>query len=140
MCYHGVRAAPPSRRYIAGVNQPMTEDRGYRWKSIGGRIKEARMKVGLTQKQVSELVGVSPHAVWSWEAGKMKPTPEHLVELAHRCETTTDWMLGRDVVEAEILKEADVSFRSAIAGLPVEDLESIRSFIQFVRAQRRRRK
>ena len=118
----------------------MTDDKGYRWKSIGSRIKEARLKVGLTQKEVSDLVGVSPHAVWSWEAGKMKPTHEHLVELAHRCETSTDWLLGRDVVEAEILKEADVSFRNAIEGLPMEDLESIMDFIRFVREQRRRKR
>ncbi len=118
----------------------MTDDRGYHWNSIGTRIKEARMKVGLTQKQVSDLVGVSPHAVWSWEAGKMKPTPEHLLELAYRCGTSTDWLLGRDVVEGEILQEADVSFRKAIEGLPMEDLESIMNFIRFVREQRRRRK
>lgn len=117
----------------------MTEDRGYPWKYIGARIREARVTVGLTQKQMGELLRVSSHAVWSWEAGKMKPTPEHLVELAQRCGTTTDWLLGRDVVEAEILKEADVSFRNAIAGLPMEDLESIMNFIQFVRQQRRGR-
>ena len=68
----------------------MTEPQGYRWKEIGARIKEARIRVGLTQKQVSELVGISPHAVWSWEAGKMKPTSDHLVELAYRCDTSTD--------------------------------------------------
>ena len=117
----------------------MTEDRGYPWRSIGARIKEARVRVGLTQRRLSEMVGVSPHAVWSWEAGKMKPTPEHLLELAYRCETSTDWLLGRDVVEAEILKEADVSFRNAIEGLPMEDLESIMEFIHFVRGQRRRK-
>lgn len=27
----------------------------------------------------------------------MKPTADHLVELAYRCETSTDWLLGRDV-------------------------------------------
>jgi transcriptional regulator with XRE-family HTH domain len=117
----------------------MTEERGYPWRSIGARIKEARVRVGLTQRQLSEMVGVSPHAVWSWEAGKMKPTPEHLLEVAYRCETSTDWLLGRDVVEAEILKEADVSFRNAIEGLPMEDLESIMEFIHFVRGQRRRK-
>ena len=46
----------------------------------------------------------------------MKPTPEHLLELAYRCETSTDWLLGRDVAEAEILKEADVFFLNAIGG------------------------
>ncbi len=117
----------------------MTEDRGYPWRNIGARIKEARVKVGLTQRRLSEIVGVSPHAVWSWEAGKMKPTPEHLLELAYRCETSTDWLLGRDVVEAEILKETDASFRNAIQGLRMEDLESIMEFIRFVREQRRRK-
>ena len=117
----------------------MTEDRGYPWRNIGARIKEARARMGLTQRQLSEMVGVSPHAVWSWEAGKMKPTPEHLLEVAYRCETSTDWLLGRDVVEAEILKEVDVSFRNAIEGLPMEDLESIMEFIRFVRGQRRRK-
>ena len=116
----------------------MTEGRGHRWRAIGARIKEARLKVGLTQRQVSEALGVSSHAVWSWEAGKMKPTPEHLLELAYQCETSTDWLLGRDVVETEILKEADVSFRNAIEGLPMEDIESIMNFIRFVREQRRR--
>ncbi len=37
----------------------------------------------------------------------MKSIPEHLLELAYHCETNTYWLLGRDVVEAEILKEAE---------------------------------
>lgn len=122
------------------MSHPTPEDQGYRWKDIGNRIKNARLKVGLTQRQVSDLLRVSAHAVWSWEAGKMKPTPEHLVELAHHFEVSVDWLLGRDVVENQILEETDVSFRNAISGLPMEDLESIREFIQFVREQRRRKR
>ena len=117
----------------------MPNDRGYRWRASGARIREARTKVGLTQKEVSELLGVSAHAVWCWEAGKTKPSGEHLVELASRCEVSTDWLLGRDVVEAEVLDEAEVSFRSSVAGLPLEDLTSIQNFIEFVREQRRRK-
>ena len=117
----------------------MPKDRGYKWKGIGARIREARKKVGLTQQEVAELVGVGSQTVWCWEAGRMKPNHEHLLELAYRCEVSTDWILGRDVIEAELLKEAEVSFRGAVAGLPQEDLESIRNFIKFVREQRRRR-
>ena len=116
----------------------MADEQGYKWKNIGSRIKEARTKVGLTQKEVAELVGVSAQAVWRWEAGRMMPSREHLFTLAHRCEVSTDWILGRDVVEAEFLKEADVSFRNAVEGLPVEDVEAIMKFIRFVRDQRRR--
>jgi len=115
----------------------MTDGKGYKWGHIGARIKEARKGVGLTQKQVGERVGVNEHTVWFWEVGRSKPSHEHLVDLASCCGVTTDWLLGREVVEAEVLGEAEVSFRADIEGLPVEDLESIREFIRFVRHRRR---
>ncbi len=118
----------------------MTRDRGYRWKALGGRIREARKQVGLTQRQLAELVGVASHTVWAWEAGRMKPQHEHLVEVAFHCETSADQLLGQSVVESELLKAAEVSFRDAVAGLPPEDIESIHDFIRFVRAQRRKRR
>ena len=75
----------------------MPDDRGYKWQESGARIREARMRVGLTQREVSELLGVSAHTVWCWEAGKTKPSGEHLVDLASRCEVSTDWLLGTGV-------------------------------------------
>ena len=117
----------------------MTEARGQRWQSIGGRIREARTKVGLTQAEVARLLGVSPHSVWSWENAKTQPNHEHLMELASRCEVSTDWLLGRDVVEAEVLEKMNPSFREAVAGLPAEEVESIWEFIRFVRERHRRR-
>lgn len=122
------------------VMEHMPEDRGYKWRESGARIREARTRAGLTQKEVSDLLGVTPHAVWCWEAGKTKPSGEHLVEIASRCQVSTDWLLGREVVEAEILDEADASFRNSVAGLPLEDLQEIQRFIDYVREQRRRRK
>ena len=117
----------------------MTEERGRRWREIGARVREARVKVGLTQAGVARLLAVSPHAVWSWENDRMQPNHEHLVELASRCEVSTDWLLGRDVIEAEVLREMDISFREAVAGLPAEEVESIWEFIRFVRERHRRR-
>ena len=115
-------------------------DDGYKWKDIGARIREARTKAGLTQKQVAGLVGVSNHSVWCWEAGKMKPNSDHLIELAYLFEVSTESLFGMNVVEAELLNEADVSFRGSIAGLPLEDLEEIQDFIRFVRERRRKKK
>ncbi len=117
----------------------MPEAREYQWKNIGDRIKEARNKLGLTQAQLARQVGVSSQTVWSWEAGRVKPTHEHLEELAFHCEVSTAWILGRDVLEAELLKEASVSFHDAVEGLPLEDVETIQNFINFVRQERRRR-
>ena len=87
----------------------MPKDRGYRWRNVGKRIREARTRAGLTQREVGERVGVNTHTVWCWEAGRMKPNHDHLVDLAFHCAVSTDWILGRDEVESDLLKEAEVS-------------------------------
>ena len=117
----------------------MPESKEHPWMNIGARIREARSRLGLTQAQLAGQVGVSSQTVWSWEAGRVKPKHEHLEELAFRCEVSTAWLLGRDVVEAELVKEASVSFHDAVEGLPLEDIETIHNFIRFVRQERRRR-
>ena len=116
----------------------MTQDRGYRWEELGARIRDVRKNAGMTQKDLSALLAVSHHAVWCWEAGKMQPTPEHLTELAQALGVSTDWLLGRNEAMEELLSEADLSFRQAVAGLPMEDVETIRDFIHFVRDRRLR--
>ena len=91
-------------------------------------------------KDLSALLALSHHAVWCWEAGKMQPTPEHLTELAQALGVSTDWLLGRIEAMEELLNEAEVSFRQAVAELPAEDVEAIRDFIRFVRDRRRGRR
>ena len=117
----------------------MTDDRGYRWKELGARIRKARMGVGLTQKQLSELVGVASNTVWAWEAGRMKPSHDHFVEIAFHCGTGVRELEGRAVVISELRREAAVSFRDAVDDLPDEDVASIQEFIDFVRRRRHRR-
>ena len=70
----------------------------------------------------------------------MKPNHENLVELAFHCSTSVAELEGRDVVEAELLKETELYFRDAVEGLPLEDIESIRNYIRFVKGERRRRR
>ncbi len=117
----------------------MPRDRGRRWKELGARIRDARKQVSLTQLELAELIGVSSHSVWAWEAGRMKPQHEHLVEVAFHCETSPEQLLGQAVVETESLQAAEVAFRDAVVGLPPEDIESIHKFIKFVRAEHRER-
>ena len=118
----------------------MTHDRGYRWRELGTRIRDARKAADLTQKRLGELVGVRSHTVWCWEAGRMKPQRGNLMEIAFHCHTSVAELEGRDVLEAELLKEAELSFRDAVDGLPIEDVESIQSYIRFVKSERRKRR
>lgn len=117
----------------------MTQNHGNRREEVGARIRIVRKGAGKTQKEVGATLGVSSHTVWCWEAGKTQPTPEHITELAQAFGVSTDWLLGRDDIIADLLNEVDLSFRRAVAELPAEDIESIQSFIQFVRERRRGR-
>lgn len=69
----------------------------------------------------------------------MKPNSANLAEVAFHTQASVAELEGRDVVEAELRREAELSFRDAVAGLPLEDVESIQSYIRFVKAERRRR-
>ena len=118
----------------------MTAAGGYRWKEFGARVRAARERAGFTQKRLGELVGVRAHTVWCWEAGRMKPNHANLAAIAYHCATSVAALEGRDEAEAEMLREAEVSFRDAVSGLPMEDIESIRNFIRFVKSERRRQR
>ena len=118
----------------------MTGQQSYQWTALGSRIREARTRADLTQKRLAAAIGVSAHTAWCWEAGRVKPTHEHMTELAFHLETSVAELEGRDVLEAELRQEAEVFFRDAVEGLPLEDVESIRSYIRFVKAERRKRR
>ena len=45
-------------------------------------IARMRIKRGLTQAQLAELVGVHKNMVYGWEAGNFKPRGENLLRLA----------------------------------------------------------
>jgi len=54
---------------------------------VASRIREARKGAGLTQCELAALVGVTRHTVGSWEAGRTKPSRDHLAAIALHCET-----------------------------------------------------
>ena len=107
---------------------------------IAARIREARRSVSLTQRELAALVGVSSQTVWSWEAGRMRPTYEHRLAIASHCDLHVDELQGRTGPGRDRVHEAVVAFRGAVANLPDKDIESIWLFIGFVRWRRRRGK
>ena len=104
---------------------------------LAARIRAARMAVGLTQRELARRVGVASNTVWAWEAGRVRPTHQHLLEVARHCRTSAHELEGREWVYSELRREAEVSFRDAVDSLPEEDIEEIGEFIRFVRARRR---
>lgn len=59
-----------------------------------GRLKNARIKAGFTQKEVEEETGIEQSRISYYENGKREPDIETLGELATLYNVSTDWLLS----------------------------------------------
>ena len=78
--------------------------------TLGKRIVENRKKLGLTQDQLAEKLGVTAQAVSKWENDQSCPDITMLPKLAEIFGTSTDALLGRQaqpVHQAEVVEEDD---------------------------------
>ncbi|MBE5795827.1 MAG: helix-turn-helix domain-containing protein [Clostridiales bacterium] len=66
---------------------------------LADRIKELRLKAGMSQQRLGSLMGVSAVAVGKWERGQTQPDIATLTRLADLFGTTMDELCGRDVRE-----------------------------------------
>ena len=108
-------------------------------RNIGGRLARAGREAGFTHREMGEMAGVDECEVRSWEETLSRPSLPQLKELAARCGTTPDWLLGRDLIEEVFLEQARHSYVCLggipLEDLPLEDLDSIRQFILWVGQQ-----
>ncbi len=63
--------------------------------SLGERIKEARLALGLTQESLAERVGVVPQTISKWERNESQPDVPLLSSLADVLELSLDRLFGR---------------------------------------------
>lgn len=59
------------------------------------RIKEERIKLGLSQKDLADILKVGPSTVSMWEQGKRIPDSDMLIILANYFNVSIDYLLGR---------------------------------------------
>ena len=64
---------------------------------IGKRIRELRVEKGLSQQELGSSIGVTKVSICGYENGTRIPNLEKLVKLAEQLETTTDYLLGREI-------------------------------------------
>lgn len=61
---------------------------------LANRLKSSRKAVGLSRKQIAQLIGVSESMVGLYEAGTRQPSLAALVKLASTYKVSTDYLLG----------------------------------------------
>lgn len=67
--------------------------------SIGERVKELRTKMGLSQKELGEALGVGNTAIAKWESRGSVPS-EYLAKLSGELGCSVDYLLGLPAVGA----------------------------------------
>ena len=117
------------------------------------RLKLARTRRGMTQREAGEAAGVGLNSIWRYEVGRIRPSVLALRGLAAIYETSLSWLLGDEgdggdedgsdgtqrptPVDVESAKGRDANYAESILllsalGQELSD-ESLRSISDFIR-------
>ncbi len=87
------------------------------YKAIGERIKSRRKQLGMTQKQLAELVNLSEGSISRYEHGKVEDaTMSKLRDFATHLHVDTSWLVG--LCEATEFETRIKSILKKCEGLP----------------------
>ena len=79
------------------------------YKLIGGRIRDFRKEMGLSQEQLAEATGYTANHISHVEVGSTKLSLASLVSIANVLEVTPDRLLSDVIFKSEELLKADFS-------------------------------
>ena len=77
---------------------------------LGEKLKTQRQLLKLSQREVANVIGVSPAVVSNYENGDRSPSIETLMSLASLYKCSTDYLLG--ISSSNNLNYADISMLS----------------------------
>jgi len=72
----------------------------------GKRLKELRTNMGLTQKQLGDLVNVTKVSICGYEKSNRTPNIETLIDLANILNTTPNYLLDSEV-SAKVMEDTE---------------------------------
>ena len=78
------------------------------YKSIGRRIKAARISLDMTQERLAEKVNLSPSHLSNIETGTTKVSLSTIVKLAYALHVSVDSLLADSVVQSKAVFEQDI--------------------------------
>lgn len=92
---------------------------------LAERLKELRMVNNLTQKQVADILKISPSIISGYETGERTPSVEVLLSLSYLYKCSTDYLLGRKI--ETICRSIDA------VGLTDSQIQAISNLIDTIR-------
>jgi len=95
--------------------------------SFGARLKEARKKIGLTQSEVADIIGIDDTTISKYENNKSEPDNDTLNKLANLYKVSVDWLHGR---KTKVMNEDDMKILNGFNRLSEKDQEYILELIE----------
>ncbi len=92
---------------------------------VGSRIKEERLKRGMSQQQLGDLLGVTKVSVCGYENGTRTPTMETFLKLIDILDLAPDYILGRDV---NVVCEEEEQYVKKISNSDLAIIEEIKKY------------
>lgn len=116
------------------TSEPNTPIRGdeQEWRALGERLRSAREYLGLSQHEVSELLGVSRPAVTQMEAGRRKVSTLELREFARLYRRPYEWLVGEN--DDEPADDVTQALYRTTRDLSPADRAQLLNFAQFLSA------
>lgn len=74
--------------------------------TFGQRLKESRLQMKLTQKQLAESVGAKHNSVSDWENDKNKPDPDTIELICGVLKITPNYLLNTKTEEFSLLEKS----------------------------------
>ncbi|MDB6314130.1 helix-turn-helix transcriptional regulator [Clostridioides difficile] len=106
---------------------------------FGERLKELRIKFGLKQYELAEILNVSQNTIGMYENDQRTPPAESIVKLAEYFNVTTDYLLGHtktnysvdtDKTKIQSIIDSLASYESI--KFPKEKFSSLDEYIDFI--------
>ena len=77
------------------------------YKAIGQRIKIARIKKGITQEAVADVIDITPAHMSNVETGKTKVSLPTLIAIANALSVSVDTLLCDNVIASKVIFEKE---------------------------------
>lgn len=97
------------------------------------RIKQARIKKGLSQSDLAKAIGVHVTNISRYERGENRPTSDVLTKLANALGTTVDFLMSgslNDLADTQIADKELLSQFKRTEHLPQEKKQLVKAFLE----------
>jgi len=89
------------------------------------KLRELRLKSGLSQRIVAQKLDVSSSIISSYETGERTPSVENLLLLSYLYHCSTDYLLGRETISPKLT--------IAVEGLTPKQVQLLTELIETLR-------